>query len=483
VGYRIALTPQAMAAPMPGYLSMGEEGECALVSVESNLECDADETLEFSNLRSTYLSTSVTLVLCLGCSLVSGVLSARLLAPTGRGELAVLSYYPSLIASILPLGLPMVLSLRMSSRQQSGAKAATAGFWGIASLGVLGCAIAAFLVPYYLPADKQYLTGAVRIMCLLGLPMVLSPALYAIERALHFFAWVNGIQLLNSAATIVILGAIWLIHRATPLFIGICLMGLQGILVILHLWRIEKRYFFTPISFAYSCGLFWHGLRFFLPAAGAIAYGLADRAILIRSCGVVEIGWYVIAFSVAYPLSLLAETFAQLGFIEVASSGDPKELIVHRLQVLRIVIIVSASLVACLIGHVIRLAFGASFAGAVAPAYILLGAMAFRSHSRALESMLRATDHAWPGTASSCVSLAVLAAGAITGHVTGARSLAIILVIADAIGFTILVASASAILKTPPIRFIGVPMAVIVSLHKQLRVSFREAARRFAHSG
>jgi O-antigen/teichoic acid export membrane protein len=454
-----------------------------MVSVETNIEGGADETLTFTNIGSTYFSTSVTLVFCLGCNLISGILSARLLAPAGRGELAILSYYPALIASILPLGLPMAISLRMSSRKQSARKAATAGFWVVAGLGVMGCAIAAFLVPWFLPADKQYLTGAVRLMCLLGLPMVLNPALYAMERALHLFKWVNGIQLFNSAATIVVLGILWLIHIATPLAIGISLQGLQGVLVILHLWRIERRYLAAPISLAYCGNLFWHGLRFFVPAGAAIAYGLADRAILIRSCSVVEIGWYAIAFSVAYPLSLLAETFAQLGFVEVASSAEPKELIVHRLQVLRIVIIGSASIVACLIGHVIRLAFGVSFAGAVAPAYILLGAMAFRSHSKALESMLRATDHAWPGTVSNCISLAVLAAGAITGQVTGARSLAVVLLIADAIGFAILVASASAILKTPPMRFIGIRMAVLSSLHQHLRVSCWEAARRFSHSG
>ena len=437
---------------------------------------------QIPNIRTTYLSTSVTLILGLGCNLISGVLSARMLAPAGRGALAVITYYPSLISSILPLGIPLATSLHMCSGRRSADQAASTGFWLTAILGVIGSAAAVLFVPFLLPADKQQLRFAVQLVCGLSIAMVLSPVLYAIERSRHMFHWVNGLQLLTTVSYIAALGIMWWTHSASALVIGIILQVIQWGLVVLHVWRLGKNSFLTRIDLSYCRVLFVHGLRFFGPAGAALIYILADRAILIRNAGFVENGLYAVAFSAAYPLSLLAEAFAQLGFIEVAASRDPADLIVHRMCALKIVIIVAALGAICVVSPLIRFAFGNAFAGAIVPTYILLGVMAMRAHSRALESMLRGADRAWPGIVSNTVSFGIVVIGASCGFITGAQSLALNLVVAEAFAFAILVAASSSILRISPIRLLGMPMSFISDLPRQLSVSWSELTSQLAHA-
>ncbi|MDR3735628.1 MAG: hypothetical protein P4L10_08840 [Acidobacteriaceae bacterium] len=437
---------------------------------------------ELKNVRSTYLSTSATLVLGLVCNLVSGVLSARLLAPAGRGALAVICYYPSLISSILPLGIPLATSFHISSGRRSANEAASTGFLLTAILGVIGSALAVVVVPFLLPPDKQELRFAVQLVCGLSVAMVLSPVLYAIERSRHLFHWVNGMQLLTAASYIVVLGIMWVTHSASALCIGIALQVIQWGIVVLQIRRLGRLNFLSHIHIDYCWELFRHGLRFFGPAGIALVYILADRAILIRNAGFIENGLYAVAFSAAYPLSLLAEAFAQLGFIEVAASHDPADLIVHRMCVLKVAILVAALCAACLIAPLIRIAFGEAFAGAIQPTYILLLVMAMRAHSRALESMLRGVDRTWPGVVSNGVSFAVVVIGAACGFITGARSLALNLVIAEVFAFAILVAASSSILRISPMRLLRIPRSFIFGLPRQLSASWSELATYFARA-
>jgi O-antigen/teichoic acid export membrane protein len=434
------------------------------------------------SIRSTYLSTTVTLVLCLGFSLISGVVTARLLAPIGRGELAVLLYYPSLIAALLPIGLPLAISFRIAGRSHNAKEFASTGIWLCCAIGVLGSVLAVIFVPHFLPNDKQNLRGAVQLMCLLGFPMILSPTMFAIERALKLFDWVNGLQLLASGGYIAILGILWVTHATSSLSIAVSLQILQLCLLFLHIWRLDKRFFLSPIRWANCTSLLWDGLRFFAPAAAATVYSIADRGVLIRKGTEAEIGYYAIAYSLAYPLSLLAEAFAQIGFIEVASdvSSDPSDLIVRRIQMLQVIIAGSAFAAGLVVSPVIRMAFGLSFTRAIDPAYILLGAMSFRALSKALEAMLRATNHTWPGAISSATSLFVLIAiGVFAAYAKTAQELAAVLVISDAIGFAILVGAASFILHIPAIRFVGIRMQTIHSLRENIRLSCLAMATRF----
>jgi len=96
--------------------------------------------------------------------------------------------------------------------------------------------------------------------------------------------------------------------------------------------------------------------------------------------------------------------------------------------------------------------------------------------------MLRGADRAWPGIVSNTVSFGIVVIGASCGFITGAQSLALNLVVAEAFAFAILVAASSSILRISPIRLLGMPMSFISDLPRQLSVSWSELTSQLAHA-
>jgi len=118
----------------------------------------------FSSKRAYAQTFASTLVnRCFG--VISGILAARLLGPTGRGELAVLIFLPTVLMTAGDLELPRSLAFEVS-REGALPQVVSSGFWLAI---VMGCAQSAWLalaLPFYLPADKMHLLFVSR--CLLA---------------------------------------------------------------------------------------------------------------------------------------------------------------------------------------------------------------------------------------------------------------------------------------------------------------------------
>ena len=97
---------------------------------------------------------------CLG--VVSGVLAARLLGPTGRGELAVILSLPLLLVQIGELELPRSLAYETSRVGEIPRPLIATSFWVGLCLGCLQALVLALALPFYLPADKLHLLSASR---------------------------------------------------------------------------------------------------------------------------------------------------------------------------------------------------------------------------------------------------------------------------------------------------------------------------------
>jgi len=102
------------------------------------------------NKKWIYFSTALTNVVCLGLGFISGILSARLLGVQARGELGILSYYPSLVAASCSLAFPQALSFFLSKDLSNRASFVSAGVRFSLVLGLLGSRLFAFFSPHTL---------------------------------------------------------------------------------------------------------------------------------------------------------------------------------------------------------------------------------------------------------------------------------------------------------------------------------------------
>ena len=355
-----------------------------------------------------YLSTTVTNFLCLFFGIISGVLSARLLGPQARGELAILLYYPGLIGCIFSLAVPQALSFLIAKDLEKQKEIASAGLKLSLILGLVGSLLFALIAPYSLTESNSHLYLAIIVSCLFSLPMVLNPHLYAIHRALHHFDWVNGTILFTAIGYVILLVCLWAIDSLTPLATTIGSLLLQLSISILLIWKLGLSTLKTKIRRETYKNCLMLGIRFFFPVAVITLYVMSDRAILIRTAPLVEIGYYAVAFAVAFPLTILTEAFVQVGFVEISGikgEQDAKDLIVRRFQMSQLVSLISVLIILMAAQPLIRFGFGKEFLSAIPAARILIPAMALRGLANLLVSSMRAYNLTWPGVVSGLLSL------------------------------------------------------------------------------
>lgn len=241
--------------------------------------------------------------------------------------------------------------------------------------------------------------------------MILVPYFNAMSYGLRRFNWVNAVTLASQAGYVAALLILWLCSALTPLTAALSALSCQLLQCLLHLihikpgWLIRK----APRGAYKQClGL---AARFAAPSLAAVVLLNADRAVLIRTTTLEQIGYYAVAFAVTMPITMTTEAFTQIGFVEVSSaeSGDASvTLMLRRFQMAQVIAGVSFLLACAVIDPVIRYGFGKAYLHAIPAAYPLALAMSIRAITRTLENNLRGLRLILPGTLGAIINLAVL---------------------------------------------------------------------------
>jgi O-antigen/teichoic acid export membrane protein len=419
-----------------------------------------------------YFSTSATNIICMMLGVVSGILSARLLGPEGRGELAVILYFPAVMGSIFPLAIPQALTFFISKDRNRQAEFATAGFRISLVLGILGSVIFALVSPRILAENNRHLSWAIAVVCLAAPAMVLNPHFYAIQRGMERFNWVNGMLILAGMGYPILLLVLWWFNIVSPLLVALSSLLLQMVISALHVWRLG----FSTIR----CSIGWQtyrecliqGLKFFLPSIALTIFVISDRAILIRTTTLEEIGYYSVAFALTFPLTLVIEGFAQIGFVEVAGTKDGNTslaLATRRFQMAQAVVLAAALVMLPLVYPVIRFGFGKEFIPAVTGAYFLIPAMAMRGLVHTLDSSLRARDVAWAGALANLLALfCLIGLSAWLVPTGGVRGFSLSMLCAQGVALVLLTFCVRFLLSIPLLDLWGLRFSIFMSLLKNL---------------
>jgi O-antigen/teichoic acid export membrane protein len=342
---------------------------------------------------------------------VSGLMVSRLLMPRGRGELAILLYFPTLMAAFFSLGTPQAITALISKNPQHPEQVLTTGFRLAVAQVLLAVPLFILCAPFTLTGDNRPLAIPVRISCACGAFMVLVPYFNAMAYGMKRFTWVNAVTLAGQASYVVALLVLWLTGTLTPLSAVLSALGSQLLQCLLHLTHIKPSWLNRrlPRSAYRQClGL---GIRFAAPSLAAVVLLNADRAILIRTTTLEQIGYFAIAFAVTMPITITTEAFTQIGFVEVSSAENADvslALMLRRFQMAQVVAGASFLLACALVGPVIRFGFGKAYLSAIPAAYPLALAMSLRAMTRTLENNLRGLHFIVPGTVGAAINLTAL---------------------------------------------------------------------------
>ncbi len=313
-------------------------------------------------------------VVMIGVNVATGMITARALAPTGRGEQAAMILWPVLLSYATSFGLPASLSYFLKrSPEKKSELLSSALILGLA-LSALSGVIAAVLMPRLLGHYDDQVILAARLF-LLYLPMgtfsFLARAALEADDKFGVSIWS---QLLTPALTLVMLLAFLVVGRLTPITAAMS-YTLNGLPVSLWLWgRLRKSFrvsFLNPIPLARK--LLTYGLPAYgIDLCGTLA-GNVDQAMVVNFLEPKAMGIYAVAISVSRMVNL-AQSSVTMVLLPKAAGSDPDQAVALTAKAARASAFLTAlvALAVLIVSPIAtRLLYGTDFLPAVGPIRVL----------------------------------------------------------------------------------------------------------------
>ncbi|BCX19567.1 MAG: hypothetical protein KatS3mg117_3249 [Geminicoccaceae bacterium] len=362
-------------------------------------------------IRKAWFNTVIANLLLLVTGMATGVLSARLLGPEGRGLLSAVTFWPMLVAGLATLSLPEAIVARSATIGRD------AGAVGISAL-LLGLLAGASAVMILAPA-LTYLLGPERAdFRILALCFAIgwvpvwnaNAMLVGLDQASQRFFIVNLLRIAPSALYLAGLCSLWITGNVSVRAFAWAMLAAAVLTLALRLLFGWRRLLGVPDKTTLAA-LLSVGLRFHAHAVLFLLASQADRMVLLLAFSDADIGHYVVATTFAQS-GLAAVTSAVSFVLFPAMAAEPDRARARALlalwlrrTVLLLYVVVPPSL--AITPWLLPFLFGPAFADAVPIAATLLLAMIPLALRETIIRCVRAFGEARVGVASEGASLAV----------------------------------------------------------------------------
>jgi O-antigen/teichoic acid export membrane protein len=315
-------------------------------------------------------------VLVLG--VFSGVVSARLLGPEGRGELAAITFGPLVLVLLASLGLNQAIVFHVGKRRlalsEIGAAALLLGL--LQSLAVL--ALGWMLIPLLL---RHYSTEArhLSVLFVAYAPLIVFGGCAAsfLQGMLDLRAF-NAVRLITPAVYAVGLTALLLRGRAS--LIEVLLLQILGaVITLIAAWillskRGRVRFLHLKWNRVACSGLLHFGWKSHLSSVTSYINQRSDQLLLSLFIGPRELGLYVVAVALASAAGFFPQA---AGMVTIAtgsnlSPAEARQVIASSFRLTLAALALGCGSLMLLCPWLISLAYGASFRPAVTACRILL---------------------------------------------------------------------------------------------------------------
>ena len=440
----------------------------------------SSETLPQFSTKRAYAATfaATAAIRCMG--MITGVLSARLLGPTGRGELAVIIYLPVLLIPIVEIELPRSIAFAVSKREEPSGELTATSFWLAIVLGAVQAIVLMAALPFFLSANNLYLLGAARWFAIYLPAANVALFLTGIDQGkgamgrFALFQALPGVIYLGAVVVVWWMGAVSPEGFAFGVLLGMTITA--AVRVILD-WRAIV---YSRPRWSIARTLLKRGMAFYVPAVAGFVLLRSDTFLLVRMTAAGTVGLYAVAQAIAMGQIGAVLPFVQVGFAAVARETEREkalQTLAHHFRLAQFAVIGVGVVTAALTPWAIPLLFGAKFSEATTATYLLIVASVFWGLGQVLEQGLRAANYPRPGIASNLAGLAVLLGLGIPGCVRfGISGMAGSLAIAQCVNLTTLVVFCVVKLGMPLRFFWAFEPAMVTELTTAVRLKLAKVA-------
>jgi enterobacterial common antigen flippase len=327
-----------------------------------------------AKLSGAWLGTLTTNAAILLCGLLTGVLSARLLAPEGRGALAAVLFWPHLITSLGLLSLPAAVIFRRGRPDVDPTCVAATAAWLALGLSALGALAGWLALPFLLRGSATAPLAQLYLLAFMPFNF-LALALLALDQGDLRFRRYNLIRLLPPAVYLVGLLVLWALDAAsvaafvwaswlgTALTAVVRLYGSRAALGARPAWSEARR------LLAFSARL--HGA-----ALLAVLLAVADRFVVVTFWDDASLGLYAVALTLATAgLSLITGAFNVLLLPRLVLARDvaaQRRIMAETLRYVSLLLSVGTAILLLVCPWLLPFLFGAAYAGATGLCLVLL---------------------------------------------------------------------------------------------------------------
>lgn len=349
-----------------------------------------------SRLAGHYLVTVGAQFGILGLGAVTGVLSARLLGPRGRGELAALSLWPMLLVFLFGMGVNDSIVYHTGRRQYGISQIWTASLVIGGALSVCTILVGLGVIPLAL----RHYTPEVRwlailfllmtpVMLLGGVPSsllqgTLNMVAYNCLRAVAPFVFAAGLLILFGLHLASLLGVV--LFR----FLGLVFLLAAGLFFLFL--RLEFRWSWNP---QVCRSLLKFGFKTHLGNISSYVNRSADQLLLSLLVPPQQLGLYAVAVTAAGVVGVVPQA---AGMVTIASGAnstpdEARKIIACSFRVSFMWVLVVCCGLYLVVPYAIKLFFGAPFAGSIAACRVLLPGMGAVGLNQVLYEGARAFNH------------------------------------------------------------------------------------------
>lgn len=365
-----------------------------------------------TGLRQPQIGTGLANAVIQVITLVSGVLTARVLGPTGRGEVAVVLVWVSLFQTLLSLNIPEAVTFLRArrlfgDRSLAGSGAASAGVMGITAV-LVGIAC----LPYLMKGSPVRVISEAQWFCLSVPLWYVTVALYSELSGEQNFAVYNIFRTLHPAGYCIGLGLLASTGHLAPATVLLAsAVAHLGVLsawlgVMKPTWRGHPSWaeFRGEVRALFRTGLSFHGTTVVL-----VLLTRVDQYAVARDFGFADVGIYAVAATVASTQVMISSAFSQIvtPIIAAKERSVAVPLLLRQFKRAARWSSVAAVAVAATSPFLVPLIFGEAFRPAVRLVWLLTPAYLAVGLATLLGLGMRGLDHPHVATVAGCGAAAV----------------------------------------------------------------------------
>jgi len=345
-------------------------------------------------------------------NLFTGIVVARALGPSGRGELSAILLIVQTIGWLLSLGATEAISYRVARHPQEGGTLLGTWLAACVPLALLAFLVGELVLPILFAAQTPAAIDLARVYMLMVGVVILQSVLGGIILGGHDFLAFNVFRLLAPALTAIGYVILW---ATGALSVELALIAGAVATIVTSALTAVRAYSWHGIArphFRLLRETVWYGIRAHGGAVASLVNGRLDLLIIPAFLGAVSVGLYSVATNVTSIITTLTTTIALI-VLPVAARREKQSArtVVRTLHVVLLIGVGIALPLGVLAKLALTLVYGADFGGAATAVRILLPGVVLNAAATVFWSGLLAANRPFLSAVTTAPAAIITVAG------------------------------------------------------------------------